>query len=563
MDRGARFSRRSALGAIAAAPAVLHYADTAAAQQPGTPDERVPIDIAVVGAGVSGTYCCWRILGARTGREPVLFEMSNRIGGRLLSVDLSPWGMPGVFGELGGMRFLETQQMVHNLVGHLRLPVSDFPVAGQNNFATLRNRMLKPADYKDPALVPYRVLPSEERLNPGELLVKAITTVIPDATRLRPQQWEERKKTATWKDDNLYNWGLWNVLLSSDESGPVLSTEAYALLYDGGGYQSMVDNWNCAEAFEYLLLDFPSAARYRRVTSGYQRLPEQMADEFRKAGGKINMEHELVSFDSIEIDGKPFVDIDIRNNQTNVVHHYRADALVLAMPQRSLGRLLAKTPWLAWRELLRSVMRMPAYKALAVYPEPWWQKRDVHAGRSTTDLPIRQVYYMDSATPPNKTSLMLATYADGRAENFWRPLLWDTEPLKAVPTASATKAVAHVQVAPKDFKTTLKTLLAQMHQLRLPDIPEPVTSDAIMIRDWNTDPFGGGWHFWQPKVKVWEVMPQVRQLVPGTPIYICGEAYANQQGWVEGALTSAEHVLQDHFKLTWPAWLPKDYYIGP
>jgi hypothetical protein len=24
-----------------------------------------------------------------------------------------------------------------------------------------------------------------------------------------------------------------------------------------------------------------------------------------------------------------------------------------------------------------------------------------------------------------------------------------------------------------------------------------------------------------------------------------------------------EHVRQDHFKLTWPAWLPSDYYIGP
>ena len=41
---------------------------------------------------------------------------------------------------------------------------------------------------------------------------------------------------------------------------------------------------------------------------------------------------------------------------------------------------------------------MPAYKALALYETPWWKKPlGVTAGRSTTDLPIRQVYYMHTA----------------------------------------------------------------------------------------------------------------------------------------------------------------------
>jgi hypothetical protein len=48
------------------------------------------------------------------------------------------------------------------------------------------------------------------------------------------------------------------------------------------------------------------------------------------------------------------------------------------------------------------------------------------------------------------------------------------------------------------------------------------------------------------------------------PVHICGESYTNQQGWVEGALTSAEHVVQKYFKLQKPAWLqPQDYFIGP
>ena len=54
--------------------------------QSDSDDDREQIDIAVVGAGVAGTYCCWRLQTAQTGRTAVLFEMSNRIGGRLWSV---------------------------------------------------------------------------------------------------------------------------------------------------------------------------------------------------------------------------------------------------------------------------------------------------------------------------------------------------------------------------------------------------------------------------------------------------------------------------------------------
>jgi hypothetical protein len=45
-------------------------------------------------------------------------------------------------------------------------------------------------------------------------------------------------------------------------------------------------------------------------------------------------------------------------------------------------------------------------------------------------------------------------------------------------------------------------------------------------------------------------------------IHICGEAYSDQQGWVEGAFCVAEKMLQEHFGLQRPTWLSKDYYLG-
>ena len=41
-----------------------------------------------------------------------------------------------------------------------------------------------------------------------------------------------------------------------------------------------------------------------------------------------------------------------------------------------------------------------------------------------------------------------------------------------------------------------------------------------------------------------------------------GEAYSDQQGWVEGAFCEAEKMLQEHFGLQRPIWLANDYYLG-
>jgi hypothetical protein len=45
-------------------------------------------------------------------------------------------------------------------------------------------------------------------------------------------------------------------------------------------------------------------------------------------------------------------------------------------------------------------------------------------------------------------------------------------------------------------------------------------------------------------------------------IHICGEAYSELQGWIEGAFCEAEKILEHYFDLNRPSWLDKDYYLG-
>ena len=66
------------------------------------------IDIAIIGAGVSGVYSAWKLKQKYPNKKIVVFEGSDHVGGRLLSV--KPPEIPNMVAELGGMRILSRKQ---------------------------------------------------------------------------------------------------------------------------------------------------------------------------------------------------------------------------------------------------------------------------------------------------------------------------------------------------------------------------------------------------------------------------------------------------------------------
>ena len=128
-----------------------------------------PLDFAIIGAGASGIYTAWRLANATAaevaaiskvigGSGPLtitVFEQSDRVGGRLLSV--SPAALPGTAMELGGMRYLSNQPLVKGLVEE-KLHVSHHPqdVDEPGNIAYLRRKMFRQADLHMPGVaLPY------------------------------------------------------------------------------------------------------------------------------------------------------------------------------------------------------------------------------------------------------------------------------------------------------------------------------------------------------------------------------------------------------------------------
>ena len=531
------------------------------------------LDYAIVGGGVAGTYCAWRLAMAARAQAAsdrpkiALFEGSQRIGGRLLS--LVPPGMPHLTCELGGMFFANTHTRVRALVTHLGLPTQTMPHLAET-VAYVRGRRLPAPSLSDPDQVPYTLAGDERGQAPGALLGLALERLVPGLSTLNGPALQDALHTAQVDGRPLADWGLWNLLYR------VISPEAYAFIHDTGGDDYMLFNWNAVDLINQCALFGPGVVAYH-LQRGFQQLPLTLADRFKQAGGAVYLGHRLRAFDVDTLpDGAPGVRLSFEADSAGwakaaagAPRTVYARALVLAMPRRALELLDATGRVMdvgarGVRRLLTSVSPIRMVKLFLCYPEPWWERLGLRYGRAVTDLPIRQCLYwgtegeQEGADPANRNALLLASLSDMLEVDFWAGLNDTDRYGRFAPGANA-----HRRARPgsRDWPTyrarATGALVDEAHrQLTaihgLVDLPRPY--DAAFM-DWSSDPYGGAGSFWLPGARSWELIPQVAQPVAGVPVYICGEAYSSNQGWVEGALETAELILQRHLRLAPPVWL--------
>jgi hypothetical protein len=172
-----------------------------------------------------------------------------------------------------------------------------------------------------------------------------------------------------------------------------------------------------------------------------------------------------------------------------------------------------------------------------------------------TDLPIRQCYYwgvdgvQEGADPANTNSVMLASYDDALNTEFWAGYRNRHEHPKFQNESDSPDENWQNHAAPKGMVEEVHRQLMELHGVKF--APPPF---AAAYRDWSEDPFGGGVHLWKIHQKSWNVIPKMIQPVDSVEIYVCGEAYSGTQTWVEGALETAEMILQQKFGLPKPDW---------
>jgi monoamine oxidase len=550
-----------------------------------------PLDYAIVGGGVSGLYTAWRLLvdANERGVDPpsvAIFEAGPRTGGRLLT--WLPAGQGGgLRAELGGMRFFSQQELVWNLLTELGFTDKDivpFLVSGPNLRLLLRG-VSTPLDTPDPT-ARYELPANEKGKQAGDILAETIQEVL-QTPQNQPvldkylggklpqdrEQWDMIKPYLTWGERPLWDVGFWNLL--SDVRTP----ETYQYLCDAFGYYSLAANWNSAEGMQSVFLDFTTNPSYMTLREGYQALPDALEQAARSAGAAIELETRLVRFEP-GASGRSVLRLAGPAGHVSV----EAENLVLGLPRRSL-ELLAPSPEFdlqgdpALKRLVASVTPYPAFKTYLFYEERWWEKYGILHGRSISDLPIRQTYYFAPDPPPvgpvPPFGLLMATYDDARAVDYWQGLVppedeWEqsraelhaavSELTADVRDAALPDPPPHLHKATEGMLSHARTQLALLHDVAEEDIPPAVVGG---FADWGFDPFGGGWNFWSAQVDVRDTMERIKTpLGADRRVYIVGEAYSGSQGWVEGALTATEVVLETYLGLKRPAWLPADYYLG-
>jgi monoamine oxidase len=217
---------------------------------------------------------------------------------------------------------------------------------------------------------------------------------------------------------------------------------------------------------------------------------------------------------------------------------------------------------------LNTVIKQAGMKLFLGFEYPWWKALGLQAGRLITDVPLRQVYYFGceqdaiGGEPGNTNALLMASYNDLQTVPFWKGFEKDPIFRGHVPGSAAQADLPSVLPQHHPATTSMVNmahlLLQEIHGMRT--IPAPYTA---LFHDWSEDPFGAGWHAWKAGVDYRETMKRIRRPVDDWPVYVCGEAYSVNQGWVEGALQTAELMLQEHFGLSRPGWLSGDYWLGP
>ncbi len=466
-----------------------------------------PLDLAVIGAGAAGTWVARAMKEARPDWSITLFERHQRIGGRLRSVHVPGLGHPI---ELGGMRYLTSHRRVQAVITEFAIETRPFDNHGGMERSYLRG-VFGGGPSDSTAGSGYDLASEERGRSAIDLASEGFQRIVPNALTLDAEDWRRVRATGRYLDRRVIDWSL------EDAVGTIRSAEGHRFIVDAFGYDSGIRPHNVGAAIEYLTSRGDPGAEARVPVDGMDRIPGALAERFQALGGGIQLGSDLREVTT----GEGTVGLRFAG-----VPEVEVRRVVLALPVAALSALGDESPVVGGqnhRDIYRSVEGFPATKLYLWFERPWWRHPDGPTGiRATTDLPVRKLFYFDHR--PGAPAAMLAGYTDGR---HTRPIV------------DLAGAASNGEPAPRALLDAVLEQLQAIHPAA--DVPEPAGS-AFM--HWGSDPREIGWCYWLAGSNPDDVMPAAVQPDPSVPIYICGESFSRAQAWVEGALETAELVVE-------------------
>lgn len=598
--------------------------------------------VAIVGGGIAGLYVAWRLKqDAKAKYAVTLYEAGDRFGGRIRSLHIPPLRFRA---ELGAMRFHASHHLLRSLLTEFRIPTKKFDIPAPH--FRVRGRTLSPRELISGecahcgGAIPFMLRDTERGKTADVLVTDAMTRLLhnldfPEANYIEAQHYRRQildgsytrdlwvfvRRYGFYQDIRLRDIGFLNLLQH------YLSNEAFQFVHDVFSLESVLANWNAAEAIPWILSDF-SADDLSMVPGGLSRVTERLVADLDPSTLHKNMRVTKCIREGAQWR------LQFQENPQSELY----DHVVFALPLTPLKDIVFKPkldmPW------LDDVTGHRLYKMFLLYARPWWVGFDVpgsRTGRTYTDLPLRQVYYFhpewmrecvelaceegerecheqvgtadapESGGPENRWtcypadgswddiknmvqqwegdrdialrpegtplskkkefvpqwSLVMASYSDEHYVDFWHPPRPkekrstsndpDDKPDESPPYFNPPKGLSKKQRTALenawsriDPKLRVDSRIVRKVQQQLREIhriddsfEDPV---AGVFVDWGSEErtFGAGWHTWKITAN-----PENHDLTAvENALHFCGEAWSRDQGWIEGALKTAECVLK-------------------
>jgi monoamine oxidase len=338
-------------------------------------------DVIVVGAGFAGLAAARAI--AEAGREPLVLEARDRVGGRTVNEDLGD----GAAIEMGGQWIGPTQGRIAALASEVG--VETFPThTDGSNLLRLDGRL---RSYRGtiPRLSPLALLDVFRALRK---LNRLAGRVDPDAPwRSRDAERLDATSFATWIDRTLTNSTAKRLIRVAGRTIWGAEPEELSLLHVAFYLRS-------AGSFE-LLTDVEGGAQQDRFLGGPQAVASRVAGALG-AGVRLGAAVTRIARDSSG------VAVESRAGT------FRARRAIVAIPPPLTGAIEFDPPMPpARRQLAQRMAQGWLVKIAAVYAEPFWRARGLSGEALNEEGPVTMVF---DNSPPEGSPGVLVGFVGGR-----------------------------------------------------------------------------------------------------------------------------------------------------
>jgi monoamine oxidase len=478
------------------------------------PPERV--GVAIIGGGIAGSLAAYRLAQRHPGLAIEVFEVRERVGGRLWSVPVNP--VSNEVAELGGMRTPMQHRETLELIEELGLRTHPVHAVAPENFVRLRGHRMRRGEVRCAGQFPYRLPDDLAALHPNAFIEQ-----LASAVGLHDLSLVGGDESGAWLDGLSYRGVRLSYLTAQDLLTEEFGGEGAAFLQDWIGYE-LSDI--AASKWLGTVLSV-SDDDYVGVDGGMQGIPLALASRAVDAGVGISLGWQAISITD-DPDESGGLTVHLQQVGQTQTRSLRAGTVILAQSGSAMRRLWFNSPILqrsaVLSRALSHLVENDSIKVYLAYERAWWRDLGLQPGKSISDGPLRQTIYLPE--DEQGRSLILASYSFGR------------HALHAFPGLETTPDDTESGRLDEEVIRQITDALSELHGV---SVPLPIDGRGVR---WGDNTFGNDIPLWGPGVEPWTIADALAEPLERRRLFVCGDALSLNQGWVLGALQTTDRVLE-------------------